>query len=139
MAGQFSDAGSNIALDALTGRATQTAATTYIALLTAAPSDTTTPATMTEYGATGYARQSCAWGAPALNGSSVPETANTGILTFGPFTAGTGATVAYAALVEAVSGTTGVIRNYWTLDTARTPGVGDSITVAVGGFKISVD
>ena len=42
MPGQFSDAGSNRALDAVTGRATVSTATTYLALLTSAPSDTST-------------------------------------------------------------------------------------------------
>lgn len=139
MAGEFSDAGSLKSLDAVTGRATVTAATTYLALLTAAPSDTTTPATMTEYGATGYARQTIEWDAPALNGSSIPETKNTNLETFGPFTAGTGATITHAALVTSASGTTGEVRAIWTLDTSRTPGVGDSATIAAGSLKLTCD
>ena len=139
MAGQFSDTGSNSALDAVTGRATVTAATSYLALLTAAPSDTTTPATMTEYAATGYARQAVTWSAPALNGLSVPETSNSSTLTFGPFTAGTGATIAYAALVSSSSGTTGNLLAYWTLDTSRTPSTNDSLQIAAAGLKLSVD
>lgn len=139
MAGEFSDAGSAKALDAVTGRATVTAATKYLALLTAAPSDTTTPATMSEYGATGYARQSVAWSTPALNGSSVEETSNSAQLTFGPFTAGVGATITHAALVTSASGTTGTIEAIWTLDSSRTPGTNDSVQVAAGALKLTVD
>ena len=46
MAGQLSTVGANNALDGALGRVTQTARTTYIALLTAAPTDATTMATM---------------------------------------------------------------------------------------------
>ena len=139
MAGEFSDAGALKGLDAVTGRATVTSATTYLALLTAAPTDTSTPATMTEYAATGYSRQTVAWSSPALNGSSVPETSNTGTLTFGPFTAGTGATITHAALVTSASGTTGEIRAWWALDTSRTPSTNDSLTVTTGNLKLTND
>lgn len=139
MPGEFSDAGSLKALDAVTGRATVTLGTTYLALLTAAPTDTTTPATMTEYGATGYSRQTVTWSSPALNGSSIPETSNSGTLTFGPFTAGTGSTITHCALVTSASGTTGEIRAFWSLDTSRTPGTNDSLQFTTGNLKITVD
>lgn len=139
MAGEFSDAGGLKALDAVTGRATISSATTYVALLTAAPTDTTTPATMTEYTATGYSRQTAAFSVPALNASNVPESSNTGVLTFGPFTAGTGATISHCALVTSASGTTGEIRAWWSLDTSRTPSTNDSLQFAIGALKIAVD
>jgi hypothetical protein len=139
MPGEFSDAGSAKALDAVTGRATVTAATKYLALLTAAPSDTTTPATMTEYAATGYSRQAVEWDAPALNGSSIQETKNTNVETFGPFTAGTGATITHVALVTSSSGTTGTIDAIWTLDNSRTPGTNDSLQIAAGALKLTCD
>ena len=136
MTGQLSTVGANNALDGALGRATQTARTVYVALLTAAPSDSTTNATMTEYGATGYARQTVAWAAPSGDPSA---TSNTGALTFGPFTAGTGATVTHAAVVSSSSGTGGDFIYYWTLDVSKTPGTGDSITVAVGDLDITLD
>ena len=139
MAGEFSDAGAFNALKAVTGSATVTAATTYLALLTAAPTDTTTPATMTEYSATGYARQSVSWTTPALNGSNIPETSNSATVTFGPFTAGTGGTVSHCALVSSSSGTTGSIWAFWTLDTSRTPATNDSLQFSTGNLKITVD
>lgn len=139
MAGEFSDAGGSRALDAVTGRATVSSATTYLALLTSAPTDTTTPATMSEYSATGYTRQSVAWSSPALNGSNVPETSNTAALTFGPFTAGTGATISHCALVTSSSGTSGSIYAWWSLDTSRTPSTNDSLQFAIGALKLAVD
>jgi len=141
MAGEFSDTGGKRALDAVTGRATVTSRATYLALLTAAPSDATTDGTITvtEYAATGYSRQTVTWSAPALNGSSIPESSNTGILTYGPFTAGTGAVVTHAALVSAASGTSGDMLAWWNLDTSRTPAVNDSITVAASALKLSVE
>lgn len=139
MAGQFSDAGSNKALDAVTGRATVSSSTTYLALLTSAPSDTTDLASMAEYTATGYSRQAVSWSSPALNASNVPETANSATVTFGPFTAGTSATITHAALVDAASGTTGNILAWWDLDTSRTPSTNDSVEVTSGNLKLSVD
>lgn len=144
MSGEFSDAGSIKALDAVTGRATQTAASTYLALWTSAtvPNDTTAG---TEYTATGYARVAVTWGnadgtattAPSLNASNVPQTANNNTITFGPFTAGTGATITYAALYSASTG--GSVLAWWTLDTARTPSTNDSLQFTQGNLKLSVD
>lgn len=139
MAGEFSDDGALKALDAVTGRASVTSATTYLALLTAAPADTTTLAGMTEYGATGYSRQTVTWSTPALNGSGIPETSNSANVTFGPFTASTGATVTHCALVTAASGTTGEIRAWWSLDTSRTPATNDSLQFATSALKLAVD
>lgn len=140
MAGEFSDAGSSRAIDAVTGRATVTSATTYLALLTAAPTDTSTLAAgFTEYGATGYSRQTATWSTPALNGSSIMESSNASNITFGPFTAGTGATVTHCALVTAVSGTSGSVLAYWSLDTSLTPTVNDAISIAIGSLKITCD
>lgn len=139
MPGEFSDSGSSRALDAVTGRATVSSATNYIALLTSAPTDTTTLSTMAEYTAAGYARVAVAWSSPALNGSNVPETSNTGALTFGAFTSGTGATITHCALVSAASGTTGTFLAHWQLDNSRTPGTGDSLQFAIGALKLAVD
>ena len=141
MAGQFSDTGGKRALDAVTGRATVTLRNTYLALLTAAPSDATTDGTITvtEYAATGYGRVQVTWTTPALNGSSIPETSNSGVLTFGPFTASTGAQITHAALVSAASGTSGDLLAWWDLDTPRTPAVNDSVSVAANALKLSVE
>lgn len=139
MPGEISDAGALQSLEAVVGKTTLTSVTTYLALLTAAPSDTTTPATMTEYAATGYSRAAVTWGTAALNGSSIPEIANSVAATYGPFTAGTGASITHAALVTSASGATGEVRAFWTLDTSRTPSTNDSLEFAISALKMTLD
>lgn len=138
MPGQPSTVGANAMLDAASGRATQSARTTYVALLTAAPSDTTTMVTMTEVttpGLNGYARQACTWSAPAGDPSS---TGNTALLTFGPFSADLG-NVTHLALVSASTGTAGDFIWYWAADIAKDPATGDSITIAIGALTMTAD
>lgn len=138
MPGELSTVGANIGLDASTGRATQTARTMYLALLTAAPTDATTMATMTELttpGTNGYARQSVAFAAPTGDPSS---TSNSGVLTFGPFTADLGI-VTHCALVSAATGTVGDLTAHWALTTARDPANGDSISFAAGALVLTLD
>ena len=141
MAGEFAADGGDVALDAVTGRATQTARTTYLALLTATPTDATTMATMTELttpGTNGYARQSVTWSVPADN-AGVRKTDNiTTPITFGPFTADLG-NVTYCALVSASTGTAGDFLAFWSLDTPRDPANGDSIEFAIGALVLNVD
>lgn len=135
MPGEFSTFGANIALDAVTGRATQTARTTYLALLTAAPTDATTLATMTELSATGYARQTVTWTAPSGDPSA---TSNSAQLTFGPFTTDP-ANVTHCACVSASSGTTGDFLMWWALDVAKDAAVNESIQFAVGTLSMTLD
>lgn len=135
MPGQLSTVGANIALDAATGRATQAARTVYLCLLTGAPTDATTVATMTEVTTAGYARQVCAFTAPTSDPSIV---SNTSTITFGPFTADP-PNVPYLALVSSASGTSGDFIAYWTADTARDAANGESIQVPAGGLTLSLD
>lgn len=135
MAGEASSVGAGLALDAMSGRATVSSRTTYLALLTAAPTDSTTLATMTELSATGYSRQSVTWSAP----SGDPRvTSNSGAITFGPVSTDP-ANVTHAALVSAASGTTGDFIYFWTLDTARDGISGDSFQVANGALVMQLD
>lgn len=138
MPGQLSTAGSNIGLDAATGRATQSARTMYLALLTAAPNDATTMATMTELttpGTNGYDREICAFDAPTGDPSS---TQNSSLITFGPFSSDLG-NVTHLALVSAATGTAGDLTMYWTADVAKDPANGDSITVEAGALVMTND
>lgn len=138
MAGELSTAGANIALDGATGRATQTSRTMYLALLTAAPTDATTMATMTELttpGSNGYDREVCAFDAPT---GDPAQTDNSSLITFGPFTSDLG-NVTHAALVSAATGTAGDLVAYWTADVAKDPANGDSITIAAGALTLSND
>lgn len=135
MPGEASTVGAGKALDAITGRATATARTTYLALLTAAPGDATTIATMSELSTAGYSRQAVTWSTP----SGDPQaTSNTAAITFGAFTADP-PNVTHLALVSAASGTTGDFLYYWTADTARDAATGDSISVAIGALTMSLD
>jgi hypothetical protein len=136
MAGKLSHVGSGNALDGTLGRATQTARTVYLVLCTAAPTQASTLSTITEYGATGYSRQAIAFGAP----SGTPRVAsNSGALSFGPFTAGTGATVSHWVVASAASGTSGDLIAYGDFTSSRTPGTGDTASVAAGDIDIQID
>lgn len=135
MAGEFSTAGSNIGLDAVTGRATQTSRTTYLALLSAAPTDASTLASMTEISTAGYARQTVAWTAPTGDPAS---TNNSALLTFGPFSADP-PNVTHCALVSASSGTSGDFLMWWALDVAKDAAINESIQVAIGGLAMTLD
>src|SRR5688500_6183175 len=130
MPGELSTAGANIALDAATGRATQTARTTYLALLTSAPTDASTLATMSEVSTSGYARQACAFTAPSADPAS---TSNSALITFRPFTADP-PNVTHAALVSAASGTSGDFIMWWALTTAKDAAINESLQVAIGGL-----
>jgi hypothetical protein len=110
----------------------------YLVLLTAAPTDATTMATMTELttpGTNGYDREICAWDAATGDPSSAD---NTSLITFGPFTADLG-NVTHLGLVSAATGTAGDFVMYWTADVAKDPANGDSITVAAGALVMTLD
>jgi hypothetical protein len=137
MAGKLTVVGAGIALDGMSGRTNITARNLYLALLTAPASVTTTPATMTEYAATGYSRQLCAMGTP----SGTPRViANTAGLSYGPLTGANGTTaVTYWALVSTASGTTGECVAFGDMVTPRTPAASDTLTAAIGSITVSID
>lgn len=139
MPGEFSDVGASYALDIVTGRAAGPGArTTYLMLLSAAPSDTTTLASMTEISTAGYARQAITWTAPALDGG-VMTTKLSAQLTFGPFTADP-PNITHCACGSASSGTTGDFLAHWALDTAKDPATGESLQfAATTGLTLAVD
>lgn len=112
------------------------AGSVWIALLTATPTDTNlTMAAVTEYGATGYARQAIAFGAATAALPSVAS--NSGTVTFGPMTAGTGGVITHFAICDAVSGTSANIIATGAWASSRTPGVGDSLSIAAAGVTVS--
>jgi hypothetical protein len=97
---------------------------TWLACLSVDPGDDPTMATIIEIADAGYARQPFTFTVPTL---SPRGTGNAALFTYGPFTAGTAAGVAYVALVEAATGSTGKVRYVWALDTVVQPGIGESI------------
>lgn len=119
-------------------RKTQSPATgsVWLALLTATPTDTNlTMAAVTEYAATGYARQ--VFGPGSATAAEPSVISNAGVITFGPFTAGTGSAVTHAAICDAVSGTTANIIGTVALTASRTPATGDSLQAAAAAFTWS--
>lgn len=107
------------------------AGTVYGLLGTSATTPTDAASTIaasgvTEYTATGYARQAIAWGSATLARPSVIS--NSGTVTWGPFTAGTGAIVRYLLVVDSSSGVGNVIDVIQITD--RTPATGDSLQAA---------
>jgi len=137
MPGEASDVGSGIGLDAKTGRASQLARPTYLTLLSAAPTDVSTLATLAELAVAGYARQVVTWTAPALVGG-VPESHNGVTVVFGPFV-GDPPNITHCALVSASSGTVGDFILWWALDVAKDPAPGESIQFAAGNLSIKED
>lgn len=112
------------------------AGSVYLALLTAAPTDTNlTMAAVTEYGATGYSRQ--VFGPGSATAAEPSVISNAGVITFGPFTAGTGSAVTHAAICDASSGTSANIIGTVALTSSRTPATGDSLQAAAAAFTWS--
>lgn len=128
MAGQASTVGAGYALDAIGGVGVP-ARTTYIALLTAAPTAGTTMATMVELIAEGYVRQAVAWTVP----SGTPRvTSNSNALSFGPFAADPAA-VSHLGLVSAQAGTSGDFLWLWD-NTVIDAIINETITAKVGAL-----
>lgn len=86
---------------------------------------------VTEYTATGYSRQIVAFGAATVATPSVMS--NSGTVTWGPFTAGTGAIVRYLLIVDSASGAGNVI-DVIQLTADRTPATGDSLQAAAAAI-----
>jgi hypothetical protein len=118
------------------------AATTYLALITAAPTATDlTMAAETEFSTSdGYARQpitnTSGWTGPSSASPSVISNALT--ITFGPITTAAPGTCTWAILTDAVSGTTSNCIIAFLLANARTPLVGDSLTAAAAAFSAQI-
>jgi hypothetical protein len=114
------------------------AGSTYLALLTAAPTATdATMASETEFSTSdGYARQSFGPTTPTVASPSV--IANTATITFGPFTTAAPGTCTWAMLCNAATGTTASNIAAFLLANPRTPLVGDSLTAAASSFTCQV-
>lgn len=137
MAGKLNIVGAGYGLDAAIGRATVSARTMYLALLTVIPAANITPASMVEYNVAGYSRQVCAMSVPA---GTPRVTSNTATITYGPLTGANNATqIVGWALVSTASGTTGDVVAQGDWSTARIPAANDQLTVSPGAVTVSVD
>lgn len=136
MAGKLTYKGAELALDGALGRAATTARDVYLALLTAAPNQSTTMATMSEATFT-YTRPLVELGAAA----GTPRTmSNLNDELIGPLADATGAiTVSHWAVVSAQTGTVGDVLAYGDFTTARTPAANDSLRLAAGDLDIALD
>ncbi|MGO9159725.1 MAG: hypothetical protein ACLP7J_03290 [Streptosporangiaceae bacterium] len=138
-AGQIMEYGEKKALSSITG-SVQSAVTTYLALVTAAPASGA-DLTMAAYAASefstsdGYARQPYSAGTPTSAAPSVIS--NNVTITYGPITTAAPGTAIWAILTDALTGTGGNVIASYLLANPRTPLVGDSLTAASGAFTIS--
>ncbi len=139
MTGKLNAAGgSAIGLDAMMGRVAAATGTRYLMLLTAAPTPASTLATVTEYAATGYARQAITPGASTGTGPRVQT--HTNAISFGPLSGANGSTVVgWWAICDAASGTAGNIAAQGDFTASRTPAAGDTLTVAAGAVTWQID
>lgn len=117
MAGSASDYAENKLLELIVGKTGFTTPTVYVALCTAAVTDSSTGSTITEANYTGYARKSTAgadWG--TASGGSIT---NANAITFAACTAGS-STITYFALVDSSGTGTGNVLAYGDLSSSVT-------------------
>lgn len=116
----------------------------FLALLTNATSGSvdntwTTMAQVTEYGATGYARQ--VFGPTTPTAASPSVISNTATITFGPTSSSPGTTINWGMMTDntgAGSGTTAKLMAAFLVTTPRTPISGDSVQAAASSFTCQV-
>lgn len=136
MPGEAALRGSQLALDAMTGRVAIGARAVFLAALTAAPTDATTMGTMAEVTTAGYARQECAFTAPDT--ADPPLSVSAALETFGPFTADP-PNITHLGLVSAATGTVGDFIFYWALDVAKDAALNETIEIAAGALKMAAE
>ena len=126
MAGSLSNYAENKVLDHILGTTTFTKPTTYVALYTVAPTDSTSG---TEVTGGSYARLAGSWDASVGGASS-----NSGNL---DFTGMPACTVVAVAVLDASTG--GNILVYGTLSANKTLDAGDTLRIATGDLDITID
>jgi hypothetical protein len=108
----------------------------YVGLATSAVSASSTLATVAEVTTAGYARQPVTLGAPS--GTDPVVLANTGAVTFGPFSADPPA-VGFAFLTDDDVGTEGTILARWSEDSAEDAATSESLQIPIGSLVIGID
>lgn len=126
MAGNLTDYAENKLLDHLLGTASYTMPTTYVALYTVAPTDSSAG---TEVTGGSYARQAVSFA--SSSGGATSNTANI------DFTGMPACTVVAIGITDASS--SGNILVYGTLAVNKTLDAGDTLRVATGDLDISLD
>lgn len=128
--------GAQAAVDALTGRTTLSGRTTYLALLTALPTSTTTLSTMTELSDAGYTRESVTWVAPT--NADPPVSVNLGAIDFGPFV-GNPPNVVAVALVSVGAGTSGDFLGWWDTGAGIDSEPGNVVRIGDGALTLNAN
>lgn len=131
MAGEFSNAGADIALNKVFRDA---GVTLYMGLATVPVTDGMDLSQITEVSSAGYARKQVVFTAPAGDPRQVENNAQ---IEFGPFTADPPA-VAYAFCTDVAAGAVGAIRSHWAGNVVDAA-LNESIRIAAGALKIGVD
>lgn len=134
MPGEFSTVGAQLALNRIIGK--DPVRNTYIALLSSAPTDAGTIATLPEINTSGYARQLVNWTSATATSPSVAT--NSSLITFGPFTAAMAFPATHCALVSAGTGTAGDFLFHWTLEFVIQAGLNESVQFALGALQIEL-
>lgn len=118
------------------------AGSTYLALLNATASDTTTLATMTEVTGTSYARKEVnesGGASPAWTAASGGALSNATDVVFATPGAGGWSQVVAVGIVTAASGTTGQLLAYDNANVVdQTPAENDTVQFAAGAFDVSL-
>lgn len=136
--GSFGNAWEMKLLEVSVGKTALTTPTAYVALCTAAPTDASTGATITEPSGNNYSRKSTAgtdWGSAS---SGDPSTiANSAIITFAT-ASGSWGTCTHFALVDSASGAGNVI-GWGALGSSVAPGAGGVASFAAGQLTLTLD
>lgn len=149
MSGNFTDTTDRALLNYVTGTSLggwTPPTTTYIMLLTGNPALTAalpndpTLAELPELSATGYARKAVTWSsATSPSPGGLSQIKNSNLITFGPFTGGSGSGTAttYGALVNVASGTSGEVFAVWQWDTPVIAPQNQSITIPIANLTMT--
>lgn len=128
MAGSLSNYAENKLLDHVLGTTSYTKPTTYLALFTTAPTDSTSG---TEVTGGSYSRQALASSFSAASGGSASNSANI------DFSGMPSCTVVAIGIMDASS--SGNLLVYGTLTSNKTVDAGDTLRISTGDLSITID
>ena len=131
MAGSLSNYAENKLLDHVLGTTSYTAPTTYVALYTVAPSDSTSGTEVSNSGGSAYARQAAAF--TAASGGTTSNSSNL------DFTNMPACTVVAIAIVDSGTIGAGNVLVWGTLASNKSLDAGDTLRISTGDLDISLD
>lgn len=138
MPGELSNAGADLALNAVFRSGGPGPATVYLGLATAPVNDASTLLNISEVTDTGYSRQAVTFTAPTDDGSGKRIVRNAADVTFGPWAANQATAITYCFVTDAQSGTTGTIYAWWQLDVPKQPVGGETLKFAAGALTMTL-